>query len=141
MKRALDEAGIAYHPEWTHDSAIYEEGGEQLTAWFLRLEKRPTAMCVNNDVVASVFVQQLYRAGLKVPDDVSVIGHDDSPIAKYCMVPLTVVTQPIWSEAEKAASLLSQRLNNEYDGPPRILIATGELVLRDSVRRLAPKVN
>jgi len=138
MKRALKEAGVAYHPEWRHDSIVYEEGGAQLASWFLGLKDRPTAMCINNDVVASVFVQLLYRSGLKVPEDVSVVGHDDSPVAAHCIVPLTVASQPIWPEAEMVVEFLMERLSG-YEGPPRIIINHGELLQRQSVARVVPR--
>jgi len=136
MKRALKEAGAAYHQKWRHDSDDYELGGSQLAAWFLALKHRPTAMCINNDVVASVFVHLLYRAGLKVPEEVSVVGHDDSPVAAHCMVPLTVASQPVWPEAEMVVEFLTQRLAGGYDGPPRIIVNHGELVQRQSVARV-----
>jgi len=93
-------------------------------------------MCINNDVVASVFVHLLYRAGLKVPEEVSVVGHDDSPVAAHCMVPLTVASQPVWPEAEMVVEFLTQRLAGGYDGPPRIIVNHGELVQRQSVARV-----
>ncbi|MDR3707751.1 MAG: LacI family DNA-binding transcriptional regulator [Capsulimonadaceae bacterium] len=136
MRRALAEAGIPFRPEWMHNSRVYEEGGSQLAAWFLALERKPSAMCINNDVVASVFVQQLYRAGVNVPADVSVIGHDDSPIASCCMAPLTVVSQPHWTDSQIVARFLTERLTGEYDGPARRVINCGELVQRESVARL-----
>lgn len=139
MKRALAEAGAEFRPEWIHNSSIYEKGGAELSAWFLALDRRPTAMCINNDVVASVFVQQLARAGLSVPKDVSVIAHDDSPIAEYCLVPLTVATHPVWSQGEKTASMLCDRVNGIYEGKPRIVITGGELIIRESVARMSSK--
>jgi DNA-binding LacI/PurR family transcriptional regulator len=60
-----------------------------MTVRLLQLVQRPTAMCIVNDHAASAFVNEVQRAGLRIPRDLSVVSHDDSPVARYSVVPLT----------------------------------------------------
>jgi len=111
-----------------------------MAAQWLKLpeRKRPTAMCIVNDVTASAFVNEILRAGLGVPHDLSVVSHDDSPAALHAMVPLTSVSHPLDEIANQTVEFLLSRLNQTFDGPPRRVVITGALVTRQSTS--APSV-
>ena len=47
---------------------------------FLQLEERPTGLCIVNDYVAMAFMVEVMRAGVRIPEDVSIVGHDNQPI-------------------------------------------------------------
>ncbi len=132
FRRALDEFGAPFHEEWFFKNPTYEKGGAAMAQAFLKLKKRPTALCIVNDYVALAFMVEMLRAGVKVPGDVSIIGHDNQPIAEYCPVPLTCVSQPVEDIARKVVELLLQRLDGDV-APPRIVSIRGELVERQSV--------
>jgi len=68
-----------------------------------------------------------------VPDEVSVVGHDDMPIARYHAVPLTTVSHPVEEIAHSVLALLVARLDGSYSGPGRKKLVRGELVERESV--------
>ena len=90
--RALDEAGLKPRDEWLFEGAQhldYEAGGQEIAAQFLRLRRssRPTAMCIVNDQAALAFIAELMQAGVRVPDDVSVVGHDNRPFSRHAVVP------------------------------------------------------
>ena len=89
-------------------------------------------MCIINDVTASTFVTQLHRAGVRVPQDVSVVGYDDTPAARYALVPLTTVSHPVKGIANPIVEMLLSRLDASYDGAARCLEVKGELVVRES---------
>ncbi|RYX83322.1 LacI family transcriptional regulator [bacterium] len=131
-KRAMKEAGLQWRDEWMFVHHPYEMGGAQLAERFLSLNERPTAMCIVNDYVALAFMVEVMRAGLRVPEDVSIVGHDDQPVAMYCPVPLSSVSQPIDSIAQGVVELLMQRLENK-DLPPRQVTIKGEFVARQSI--------
>jgi LacI family transcriptional regulator len=133
---ALAEFGLSPRPEWFFRGASYdnhEEGGARTAHELLLLRERPTAMCFVNDTAAAAFVVELYRMGLRVPEDISVVGTDDLPIARYSLVPLTTVTHPVNSIAANTVDLVISRLEKGYDGPPRQIVIQGELVERSSV--------
>jgi len=135
-RRAHQECGLIPRGEWYFRHSYYEQGGIWLADTFLQLAERPTAMFIVNDNAASAFVQQLYRAGLRVPCDVSVVGHDDAPPATACMTPLTTVSWPIDEIVREIDAMLSSRIDGSYSGPPREVVVRGELRIRESVRAL-----
>jgi LacI family transcriptional regulator len=135
LRRALKEFGAPVLDEWlTHELVdSHVKGGASLAEFFLRQKNRPTAMCIVNDYVATGFVSHLLRNGLRVPEDVSVIGHDNMPIAEFGpTVPLTSVSNPIEKTTQKVSHLLLERLSGEYAGPPRRITVQGELIIRAS---------
>jgi len=133
FRRALEEHGLAPRAEWMFSGPTYEEGGADLARQFLELRERPTGICIVNDNSASAFVNQITRAGFRVPDDVSVVGHDDMPAAKYALVPLTTAAFPVAEIADAVASLLLGRLEGSYQGPRRLVTFAGDVVARESV--------
>lgn len=133
FKRALEEFKAPFRPEWIFENPTYEAGGAILAEKFLSLKKRPSALCIVNDYVALAFMTQIMRAGLRVPDDVSIIGHDNQPIADYCPVPLTCVSQPVEQTIEAIVKLLEARLEGITKTPQTITI-NGEIVPRQSVK-------
>jgi DNA-binding LacI/PurR family transcriptional regulator len=131
--RALDEFGATTRSDWTFSSdELYEEGGGAVAARFMALEQRPSAMCIVNDHAASAFVNEVQRGGLTVPRDLSIVSHDDSPVARYSVVPLTTVSHPVEAIARNIVNFLCSRLEGLYDGVPRRVIIKGQLMVRDS---------
>jgi DNA-binding LacI/PurR family transcriptional regulator len=103
-----------------------------MASYFLSLKNKPTAVCIVNDYAALAFISEVQRAGVRVPDDVSVVGHDDRPIARYCNVPLTSVSHPVAEIAENVVNVLLDRLNGDCDAPYRTVTVRGGLVIRES---------
>ncbi len=130
--RALAEFGVAPRPEWMFHGHLYEEAGMAYAQQFLQLRDRPTAMHVVNDSAASAFINEVQRAGVLVPRDLSVVGLNDTPAAKCAAVPLTTVSQPIDFIGASVADLLCQRLEGRYSGPARRIVIDGEVVVRES---------
>lgn len=111
--------------------ACYETG-RQVAAQWLADTQRPTGMVLLNDETAAGFLTQVQAAGVRVPDDVSVVGHDNRAWSPHLRVPLTSVTHPAEQIAEAAVALLLERLTGIYSGPPREITIGSELVLRAS---------
>lgn len=131
-KRALREAGLKWHDEWMFVHRPYETGGEELAAHFLALSNRPTALCIVNDYAALAFMVEMARAGVRVPEDVSLVGHDNQAVARYCPVPLSSVSQPVEQIARGVADLLFSRLEGE-SSPPRRVEVRGQFIKRQSI--------
>lgn len=135
--RALQDGGIEVREEWlfggSHRQSVYEESGALLAEQFLRLRHRPTGICIVNDPAAVAFIAQVQQHGVRVPEDVSVVGHDGLSIGKWASaVPLTTVSQPIDLIAQSVANLLLDRLRHNYEGPARQIVVRGELIRRKS---------
>ena len=90
-----------------------------------------TALFAYNDRVALGALVALWRAGRRVPEDVSVVGYQDLPFAAYQIPPLTTVRIPIPRIAELATGLLFQALAGE-ETPEREVMVRPELVIRES---------
>jgi LacI family transcriptional regulator/LacI family repressor for deo operon, udp, cdd, tsx, nupC, and nupG len=112
----------------------YRAGLAYFTA--VSAESRPTAVICYNDLVAAGLYRALAELGLRVPDDVSVIGFDDIPLAEYLSVPLTTVRMPKARMGEIAAQMLIQHVEAHTVLPPQRAMLESELIVRASVRRI-----
>jgi DNA-binding LacI/PurR family transcriptional regulator len=138
FQRALQEFDVPLREEWLWNGGRHlgvEIGGEELAHKFLALTHRPTGLCIVNDYAAMSFVSEVQRHGVRVPHDVSIVGHDDRPLAKHAAVPLCSVTYPVDEIAGHVVELLESRLNDRYDGPPRRETVRSELVIRQSATK------
>jgi DNA-binding LacI/PurR family transcriptional regulator len=84
--------------------------GQAIAERLVRLVDRPTALFAYNDMAALGVIRGLQRLGVRVPDDVSVVGLDDIPLAELTRPALTTVAQPAYEMGEAAARLLLDRL-------------------------------
>lgn len=132
-RQALDEAGIAFRPEYIVEGDFEFAGGITAMQQLLSLSEHPTAVFAGNDVSAVGVYQALYRAGLSVPQDISVIGYDDIELARYLTPPLTTIHQPQEELYRKAVDTLLARIQGA-DDEPRLITLEPTLIQRESVR-------
>ena len=105
------------------------------TMKMLNRAEPPTALFVCNNVMTAGTMAALKAAGKKVPEDISVIGFDDSEWAALMDPPLTVVAQPIVELGTRAAQTLMRRISRGRVKTPRAVVLKPELILRDSCAR------
>lgn len=130
-RAVLEKYHLPYDPAMvlvTEKSSI--ESGHDTTLELLRLPKPPTAIFLANDVMAFGAIQAIHESGLRVPEDISVVGFDDVPQASYVNPPLTTVRQPAFEKGVCAAHLLIDWLEGEDVQKAQILEV--ELVVRES---------
>jgi DNA-binding LacI/PurR family transcriptional regulator len=121
---ALQDAGLEAHPEWLIelDSLDYD-AGERAAAQLAALgDARPTAVFAVSDTLAIGVMNGFRGAGLRVPDDVAVVGFDDIAVAGHIDPPLTTVSQPMQQLGETAADLLLRRLRDPRAEVPGVLL-------------------
>ncbi|KKJ93607.1 LacI family DNA-binding transcriptional regulator [Micromonospora sp. HK10] len=135
-RAALDSAGLSIDDELIHPGNFYHEAGFAAGAQLLRLPDPPTAIFAASDQMALGVYEAVRRRGLRVPDDISVIGFDDLPEVRWCSPPLTTVRQPLAKMGLLAARTILRLAQGERIESPRVELAT-ELVVRDSVAPLA----
>ncbi|ADN02784.1 GntR family transcriptional regulator [Spirochaeta thermophila] len=106
----------------------------KLVAAFLSLppERRPTALFFYNDLCAIQGLQEIRKAGLSVPGDVSILGFDDSEYAHYAEIPLTSLVHPKEELGRKAADLLFEAIDSG-DRSPRVVKLVPGIVERESM--------
>ncbi|EOX3118595.1 substrate-binding domain-containing protein [Vibrio cholerae] len=134
-KRALAEAGIAMNPDWIVESDFECEGGYQAFEKLYQRGKLPSALFVSNDMMAMGVIQAASQRGLRVPDDLSLIGYDDVHIAKFMTPALTTIHQPKYRLGKAAIDTLLYRLENP-DTTAQVVQLEPTLVARNSVRKL-----
>jgi DNA-binding LacI/PurR family transcriptional regulator len=112
--------------------AFTQRGGQVGARALLRLHRRPTAVIAANDLAAVGAIGVFRSSGLQVPDDISVIGYDDSQIAQLDLVQLTSVRQSIDRFGTAAISTLVRRIENP-DLPRTIQRIGTQLVERNTI--------
>jgi DNA-binding LacI/PurR family transcriptional regulator len=111
-----------------------EEVFEKLSAVFRKPSRRRlplTALFCYNDRLAGMAVKALRRLGLRVPEDVSVVGFDDAVYTELLDPPLTTVRQPLLQLVSLATQLLQERLGAPQSSP-RVMTLAGRLIVRQS---------
>ncbi|MGU3496789.1 LacI family DNA-binding transcriptional regulator [Xanthobacteraceae bacterium A53D] len=126
---ALEAAGIAYDPRLVAVAGYTAEGGA--AAMRALLAERPTAVLAATLVSAAGAMATLHEAGLRIPDDVSVVGLHDAPVAGMLYPALTSVAMPTEEMGRVAADLLISSLAGETPEPVAPL-PPGSLVVRAS---------
>lgn len=123
---AMTEHGLAQHiriiPGGLTEASGYRGANEVL-------RHRPTALCVANDIAAIGAIAAIDNAGLRVPEDLSVIGYDGITLGALRRINLTTVGQPLAELGRRAAERILDRVNNPSAGSQRIHLAA-ELIVR-----------
>lgn len=136
----LEKAGLSPRPEWIFEGAFNAETGRAAIASFLARSERPTALCCASDEIAFGALDATYRANLRCPDDLSIVGFDDGPWASICRPALTTVRQPLADLAERAVSLIVESATHPDRPPPP---SNGDfpaaIVIRESTRAFTPR--
>jgi DNA-binding LacI/PurR family transcriptional regulator len=130
-RAAMDAAGVPVDPELTSHGQFQVEEGVRKGRSLLRRTDRPTAIIAGNDLQALGVYQAAREARLHIPEDLSVVGFDDLPVAQWVGPPLTTIRQPLFEMAAAAAELVLALARGEQPVQTRIELAT-ELVIRES---------
>lgn len=143
-EQALASSGLSLPARWifrAEQPNKHVMGGRQLAKQFLTLPvaERPTALCIVNDLAAMAFIAELQQNGIRVPQDLSVVAHDDQPFAEFASVPLTTVTHPAEIIAQQVVRVLKERLGGSASPAQRVVVQ-GQLIARSSTAVLEPVV-
>lgn len=131
--KALEENDMHCEPSLIVDGEFTENGG--YVAMQKLLEKNVDAVFAASDVMAVGATRAIYNSGLRVPEDISIIGFDDFPVLNETN--LTTIHQPVIDLGIKAVELLIDVIQNGIN-PPRELILDTRLIVRSSCRKLIP---
>jgi LacI family transcriptional regulator len=130
-QRAMAEADLEgfiqiYYGPFTQSS------GYELTSQSLALDPRPTAIFGANNFISIGVFKALRKAGIRVPEDISVVGFDDLPASMIVDPVLTVASQPAYEMGGKATELLLKRISDQLpEGTQEIILPT-EMITRQS---------
>ncbi len=113
FKNAMTKAGLSVYSEWVEDGDFTYKSGVEAGVKILSGSNKPTAIFASNDDAAAGVMAAAGRLGLKVPEDVSVVGFDDTPIASSVWPRLTTIRQPVSEMGYQAAKLLVSKEDSE----------------------------
>jgi LacI family transcriptional regulator len=133
FRAGLRAAGAALDDRAVHRGPYTVEAGRTATDAILALDDRPTAVVCFNDLVAIGALNAARAAGLRVPEDVSITGWDDLPMASWEICQLTTVRQSMHEMARTAARLVVERVEATSPLEPRRILFDPELVLRSTL--------
>jgi DNA-binding LacI/PurR family transcriptional regulator len=128
-REALAAHGLPEGP--IEDGDFTADGGAKAMRRILDGVERPDAIFVASDLMARGALAVLARAGVRVPEDIAIMGFDDSPVATSVTPQLTTMRQPSFAQGERMASVLLDLLAGKH--PRHVTILETELVVRDSV--------
>jgi LacI family transcriptional regulator len=134
-RAGMEAAGLPVPDELIQQGDFYHESGFVAGTALLRLDPPPTAIFASSDQMAFGVYEAVRRRGLRVPDDVSVLGFDDLPESRWASPPLTTVRQPLTEMGGLAARTVLRLAQGEGIDSPRVELAT-DLVIRDSCAEL-----
>lgn len=129
---ALKAAGIQVEPRLVHPGKFDFQSGLDAGESLLSLQAPPTAIFASNDDMAAGVVTAASKAGLKVPNDLSVVGFDDSEIAVRMWPNLTTIHQPLQELGHIAIENLIKQLGVQNLADDRTIVLDHEFILRES---------
>ncbi len=131
-QQTLTEAGLPVRDEWVREGDFSAASGFAQMRSLLEHAPGFTALFAGNDTIALGALAALHQAGLRVPEDVAVVGYDDIPTAAYAVPPLTTVRTNPKEQGRRAGELLIQLIKGERPTEREVRVGNAELVVRAS---------
>ena len=135
--QALRRSGITVDPHYIARGDFTYEAGANALEQLLELPQPPTAIFCHSDIMALGALSLAKRRGLKIPEDLSIIGFDNISLSEFCDPPLTTVSQPRFDIGREAMLLLLDQLSGQNVSSGSRLLDC-ELVLRGSTAKNKP---
>ncbi|MER6426024.1 LacI family DNA-binding transcriptional regulator [Streptomyces sp. NPDC001137] len=136
-RAALERAGLSVDENLVVPGDFHPESGFTGCNTLLDLPEPPTAVFAASDQMALGAIEALRRRGLRVPQDMSLVGFDDLPEVRWSAPPLTTVRQPLADMGRLAVGTVLRLARGEQPDSPRVELGT-ELVVRSSTAPPAP---
>jgi DNA-binding LacI/PurR family transcriptional regulator len=134
-KKGLNDVGLDITQGHVKSGKFTEDFGSSAMEDLLAEKEPPTAVLCANDLIAIGAIKTINKMGLKIPEDISVVGFDDLIISGYLTPPLTTVRQPLFHLGKEAVITLMSMVRGEKGAYQEIEIET-RLIVRDSVADL-----
>lgn len=135
---ALSDHGIQNDSRLIEPGNYIERGGYEAALKLLDVPNRPTAIFAANDLSAFGVMEAVQQRGLRIPEDVSLVGFDNLPQASLVYPKLTTIHQPLEQMGQVAVKMLLEQIQTP-DLPPRHVTLATQLIVRDSCQVLVPR--
>ncbi len=130
--RALRDYGVRVNKSLIVKGGFTYREGLECAKRLMQNVQRPTAIFTYNDVTAIGAICGVQQAGMRVPEDISVVGCDNIALDEYFIPSITTIYYPIAEIAENASELILERIRNHEDRPPQTAMLSPRLLVRDS---------
>jgi DNA-binding LacI/PurR family transcriptional regulator len=130
-QQALEANGIDFDAALVRPGDSRQQSGRELAAALLALPAPPTALLAGNNLMTLGALEAIHLRGMRIPDDVAVVGYDDMPWALAFDPPLTAVRQPGYEVGQRAMELLLERIRTPERSVSLVMLQP-ELIVRRS---------
>jgi len=138
-QQALSQYGLSYDPNLVLVNDLGEESAIRSARQIISMDPRPDGIFITNDFCAAVFLQALKEAGLRVPQDIAIVGFNNDVISKIIAPQLTTINYPGEEMGERAArSLIDQLAGRSSASSMATIVIKSELIVRGSSLRNGP---
>jgi LacI family transcriptional regulator len=137
FREQLEASGVEFDEHLRRVGQFSHRSGYQWCLDLLAADPRPTAVFAANDVIAFGALDAARRVGVRVPDELSIVGFDDIDMAGWEGFSLTTVRQPLAEMARAAANLLMERIASNGEMPPQTRVFPVGLIRRDTLAAVA----
>lgn len=134
-QRALADYGVSYSNKYLFEGNVDYDSGVKIARQIAEQEMDITAVVATADIFAIGLIKGFYEAGIRVPEDISVMGFDDLDIAAYLTPGLTTIKQQIVFKGERAVNLLVQNMEDPNMSKVEEILPV-HLIERDSVKEM-----
>jgi LacI family transcriptional regulator len=131
-RHALEQAGRSFDPALVREGGWTRQGGRDAMRALIGQGVRPDAVFCANDLMAIGAMDVVHELGLRVPEDVALVGFDDVDAATLVSPTLTTVTNPAYEAGRDAGRLLVERMSGDYEDGRRTVVLPCRLVRRQS---------
>ncbi len=133
-KKALADSDIPFDPELLFHEDFQINGGMEAFKKISALQKKPSALFACNDLMAIGFMKAAQESGMRIPEEMSVIGYDDIQLASLVTPTLTTMAQPRYKMGQLAADMLMTNILNP--SKPESITLKSRLIIRNSSAQL-----
>jgi LacI family transcriptional regulator len=134
-RAALEHAGRRVLAELVREADFREDDGYRAAMGLLTARRPPDALFVGNNLMTLGSLRAINERGLRMPDEIGVVGFDDMPWAPLVQPPLSTVAQPIYELGRETATLLLRRIGGEQFAPLTISLQPALRIRGTSVRK------
>ncbi len=132
FRKAMDKFGIPYDKSHIIETGFLMEEGQAVMEQLIASGKLPDAIFAANDPTAVGAMKAIKKAGLKIPEDIALVGFSESKMAEVVDPPLTSVSQPTFEMGKQTAELLIRQIAADGFGRPETVVLDGRLNIRGS---------
>jgi len=136
-KEALLARGLTVEEELIRKSDSRTNGGYENALELLKLENRPSAIFVTNNLMTVGAMKAVIESGLGCPSDISIVGFDDFDWANVFSPRLTTVSQPTYEMGKLSVELLVEKIEGKTTEEPRKITLEPKLIIRESCAKLS----